>query len=117
MDAGSGVVDCWAESADGLVETEGVGENPEKMNPFQSNPTRFASKLIPSQPICPVNPLTLIQIIPHNNTTQKLQILSDPLAGLRSFEFLASGFRGKKAEAVSRRRWGSKKEAAGMSTA
>jgi len=65
-----------------LVETEGVGENPEKMNPFQSNPTRFASKLIPSQPICPVNPLTSIQIIPQNNPTPKLQILSDPLAGL-----------------------------------
>ena len=66
----------------GLGETEGVGENPGKMNPFQPNP--FASKPIPSRPICHVNLLTLIQTIPRNNTTQKLQILSNLLAGLHS---------------------------------
>ena len=59
-----------------------MGENPEKINPFQPNPTRFVSKPIPFQPIYPLNPLTPIQTIPQNNPTQKLQILSDPLAGL-----------------------------------
>jgi len=63
-----------------------VGENPEKINPFQPNPTRFASKPIPFQPIYPLNPLTPIQSIPQNNPTQKLQILSDPLAGLLDWD-------------------------------
>ena len=70
----------------GLGETEGVGENPEKINPFQPNPTRFASKPIPFQPIYPLNPLTPIQTIPQNNPTQKLQILSDPLASLLDWD-------------------------------
>ena len=42
------------------------------VNPFQPNTTRFASKHIPYQLICPVNPLTHIQTIPNNNLTQKL---------------------------------------------
>ena len=72
----------WVRTRSRIWGAEGVGENPEKINPFQPNPTRFASKHILSQPVCPVNPLTTIQTTPQNNSTQKLQILSDPLAGL-----------------------------------
>jgi hypothetical protein len=58
-----------------------------KNNPFQPNPIRFASKPIPFQPIYPINPLTPIQTIPQNNPTQKIQILSDPLADLHGGSF------------------------------